>query len=145
LPLVKALSDTAPAWVTPPPRRGTETILLAEDDGDVRSLTRTVLEDFGYRIIAAVDGQDAVVKFGERVADIDLVLLDVIMPKKGGLEAYEAIKALRPSIKVIFYSGYSTGVIQNVNIFNNGLNYISKPVSPIDLLNKIRDVLDGGK
>jgi PAS domain S-box-containing protein len=145
LPLVKDLSDAAPAWVTPPPRRGTETILLAEDDGDVRNLTRTVLEDFGYRIITAVDGQDAIAKFVERAAEIDLVLLDVIMPKKGGLEAYEAIKALRPSIKVIFYSGYSTGVIQNANIFNNGLNYISKPVSPTDLLNRIRDVLDGGK
>jgi PAS domain S-box-containing protein len=145
LPLIKSLPDSAPSLSTALPRRGTETILLAEDDSDVRNLTRTVLEDFGYQIITAVDGQDAIVKFGERAADIDLILMDVIMPKKGGLESYEAIKSIRPGIKVLFYSGYSHGSIQNEKNFHDNLNYISKPVSPITLLNKIRELLDESK
>jgi len=142
LPLIKPSLEAAPSLATAPPRRGTETILLAEDDRDVRNLTRTVLEDFGYRIIAAVDGQDAIRKFREQAADIDLMLLDVIMPKIGGVEAYEAIKAIRPGIKVIFTSGYSAGAIPNSNFINDDLIYIPKPVSPIALLNKIREILD---
>jgi CheY-like chemotaxis protein len=145
LPLSNSSPDAAPSLSTALPRRGTETILLAEDDSDVRNLTRTVLEDFGYQIITAVDGQDAIVKFGERSAEIDLILMDVIMPKKGGLESYEAIKSVRPGIKVIFYSGYSHGAIQNEKIFHDDLNYLSKPVSPIILLNKIRELLDESK
>ena len=142
LPLTKSCPEPSTLFPSAPPHQGTEIILLAEDDNQVRTLTRTVLEDFGYRVIAAVDGQDAIDKFRLQAANIDLILLDVIMPKKTGLEAYEAIKAIRPGIRAVFTSGYSDGIIQNTHIINGGLNYVPKPVNPVDLLKKIREVLD---
>ena len=71
---------------------GAETVLLAEDEGEVRQITKTVLEKFGYKVIEAVDGEDAVNKFMENRDKIELLIFDVIMPKKTGKEAYEEIK-----------------------------------------------------
>jgi len=124
-------------------RGGTETILIAEDDADVRNLERKVLEDFGYRTITAVDGLDAIDQFQEQAEAIDLILVDVVMPKKGGQEVYHAARARKPGIKVIFTSGYTAGRIQAGSSFQEGLNFIAKPASPIELLKKIREVLDG--
>jgi CheY-like chemotaxis protein len=142
LPLISAPVQDLQSPNSAPPRRGTETILLAEDDPDVRKLTRMVLEDFGYRIIGATDGQDAIDKFQEHVAEIDIILADVVMPKKSGQDLYIAAKAVRPDIKIIFTSGYPSGTIQDKGLFNEGMNYVPKPVSPVELLKKLREVLD---
>ena len=126
-------------------RGGTETILIGEDDAQVRSLLREVLSNAGYHIIEAVDGDDAVGAFRENNDDIRLLILDVVMPKKNGKEVYTEIKRIRSDVKVIFVSGYSADVIHKKGILEVGLNFISKPVSPDELLIKVRDVLDKGE
>jgi PAS domain S-box-containing protein len=121
---------------------GTETVLVAEDDEMIRNLTRSVLTEFGYRVIEAKDGDDAVRVFGDNRDRIDLLLLDVIMPRKNGKAAYEEIRRIRPGIKALFMSGYSADIISKEGILEKGISFISKPVSPTELLLKVREVLD---
>lgn len=120
---------------------GTETILLAEDDETVRNLTRYFLERYGYRVIEAIDGEDACIKFASNRDSIDILLFDVIMPRMNGKVAYEEIRKIIPEIPVIFISGYTSNVIHNKGILEEGTNIILKPVSPTSLLEKIRQVL----
>ncbi|GAB4420164.1 MAG: hypothetical protein OHK0032_15940 [Thermodesulfovibrionales bacterium] len=130
---------------TPPaayPEGGVETVLVAEDDQTVRKLTRDILERFGYKVIASEDGEDAIKKFKDNKEDIQLLLLDVIMPKKNGKEVYEEIKKLNPDIKTIFLSGYTANLIHKKGILEEGLDFILKPVSPKELLRKVREILD---
>ncbi len=121
---------------------GTETILIAEDDDGLRKLTSTILSHHGYRVIEAVDGQDAVAKFVENRERISLIILDGIMPKKNGREVYEEIRTITPVIKAIFLSGYAEDVISKQGVFDPGINFILKPVSPKALLQRVRQVLD---
>lgn len=120
------------------PAGGTNTILLAEDE----LFLREVLEEFGYKVIAAVDGKDAIDKFMENRDDIQLLILDAVMPVKNGKEAYKEIKKVRPDIRTLFLSGHTMDVIHKKEITEEGLSLISKPVSPKELLARIREVLD---
>lgn len=121
---------------------GSETILLAEDDEAVRNLTKAYLSEFGYTVIEAVDGLDAVIKFEENSERIDLLLFDLIMPKMNGKETLEKILQLRPGIKAIFFSGYSPEIVMQKVAELNGYELISKPVTPLNLLWKVRSVLN---
>ncbi|MEW6109261.1 MAG: response regulator [Nitrospirota bacterium] len=121
---------------------GTETILAAEDDAALRKLIKTVLESFGYTVILAEDGDEAVTKFEENNDKIQLCILDMIMPKKNGKEVYEDIKKIRPDVKFLFASGYTADIIYNERILDEGMDLILKPVSPRDLLRKVREALD---
>jgi CheY-like chemotaxis protein len=123
-------------------RGGTETILMSEDDEAVRKLTMDLLEEYGYTVIEAVDGEDAVNKFREHRDTVQLLFLDLIMPKKNGKEAYDEIRLMKPDIKVIFCSGYEADIIQKRGKLVKGLNFLPKPVIPEELLAKIRKVLD---
>lgn len=143
LPVIKSVIEKEEQKISPPLRRGTETVLLAEDDESVRKLICLVLEQFGYNVIAAVDGEDAVTKFKENSDSIQLILLDVIMPKQSGKEAYEKIKKIRPDIKSIFASGYATDIIDKKGVIEEGVNFIQKPILPDELLRIVRKVLDG--
>lgn len=120
----------------------TETILLAEDDERVRKLIKDILEHRGYNVIMAEDGDDALVKFNENQARVQLLLLDVIMPKKNGKDVYDEISRMKPGIKALFLSGYTADIIHKKGIIEDGLNFIMKPVSIKDLLDKVRAVLD---
>jgi len=143
LPLIKGeVQETTGPTPTVYPTGGTETILVAEDDQAVRELTRSVLERFGYTVVPAEDGEDAIRKFMENKEDIRLLLLDVIMPKKNGKEVYENIKKINPDIKTVFLSGYSENLIQKEGVLDKGLDFIMKPVSPKNLLRKAREILD---
>ncbi|MCG6533938.1 MAG: ATP-binding protein, partial [Syntrophales bacterium LBB04] len=122
--------------------RGTETILLAEDDKDIQGLFKAIFEEYGYKLILAEDGQDAIRKFGEHKDNIQLAILDMIMPQKGGREVYEELKKMRPDIKVIFVSGYTGGKICLEGVLEEGLAFFQKPVNPGDLLKKVREILD---
>ena len=135
----QALKGTAQG---PMPEGGRETILLAEDDVDVRKLVFTVLTEFGYQVIQAVDGQDAVEKFIANQDRVGIVLMDMIMPKKNGKEAFEEICRIRPEVKVLFSSGYTADFIQNRGVPEMGVELIVKPVQPMELLRKVRAVLD---
>ena len=127
------------------PTRGTETILLAEDDESVRGLVRNVLEKQGYTVIEAVDGADAVKRFMENRETIDLLLFDLIMPRMNGKEAYDEIKQWRPGLKVIFASGYAPDIVREKMCFETGIVMISKPIMLNALLKKIRTLLDEGE
>ena len=115
-------------------------MLLVEDDERVRSITLDTLEDFGYHVIVAVDGEDAISKFKENKDRIQLCISDMVMPKMGGREAYEEMRKIRPDLRVIFMSGYAADKAKAV--IDEGLDFISKPVSPADFLRKVREVLD---
>ena len=120
---------------------GAETILVAEDEEDIRKLTRIVLEGHGYKVIEAVDGQDAVEKFSANKDKIHLLLFDVIMPHKNGRQAYDAINEMKPGINALFMSGYSEDVVYKKDLLGKGLPLIAKPVSPTGLLKKVREAL----
>jgi CheY-like chemotaxis protein len=124
------------------PKGGTETVLVAEDDPALRNLTKTMLESFGYTVIEAVDGEDAINKFKENKDRIQLLIFDVIMPRENGRDAYEDIKGISHDIKAVFMSGYSADIIQSKGMLEDGMEFISKPVLPNELLRKVRDVLD---
>jgi CheY-like chemotaxis protein/two-component sensor histidine kinase len=141
LPLIKAEPDGEKMETVSSPEKGEETLLFAEDDNEVRAFTREVLVEYGYAVIEASDGEDAIKKFEENGDKIQLLLLDVIMPKKNGKEVYEEIKKVKPDVKVLFMSGYTADVIHKKGIVEEGLDLILKPVSPTVLLNKIRAML----
>ncbi len=127
----------------PPIEGGTETILVAEDDETVRALTSSILEQFGYTVIRAEDGEEAVNKFMADRDKVRLLLLDVIMPKKNGKEVYDKIRIFKPDIKALFLSGYTAEIIQQKGLLEKGVNFILKPVPMNDLLRKVRSILDG--
>jgi len=144
LPLIEAHVDEITAPSVERPTGGTETILLAEDDEMVRNLTRAVLQEFGYRVITAIDGQDAVKKYQQGRDTISLLLLDLIMPKMTGKEAYDEIKAIKPDIKVMFLSGYARDMISQKALLDDNAVVTQKPISPTLLLKKVREELDRG-
>jgi two-component system, cell cycle sensor histidine kinase and response regulator CckA len=141
LPAIEALVETA-RREEEPPRGGKETILVAEDNDEVRTLAKEVLVAAGYTVIEATDGDGAVRQFRKRRTGIALLLLDVVMPRKNGKEAYEEILTLRPDVKVLFMSGYTGDVILTKGLRDEALNFISKPLTVNELLRKVREVLD---
>jgi len=125
------------------PRGGKETILLAEDDWTVRELFARVLQQAGYTVITAVNGEDAVRTFTAHKDAIDLLVFDLVMPKMNGKQALEAIHRLRPEIKGIFVSGYAPENIQQKDLLEVHMGILYKPVSPKELLQTVRTILDG--
>jgi CheY-like chemotaxis protein len=130
------IEDTAPL------RGGTETILIAEDDDALRNMAVTSLTQYGYTVIEAVDGMDAVTRFAENRDRIRLAIIDGIMPKKSGKEVCEEIQALNPGIKVIFISGYSEESFSEAGIPKKVDAFIQKPISPSVLVRSIRKMLE---
>jgi CheY-like chemotaxis protein len=124
------------------PAGGTETILVAEDDPDIRQLVATSLQGFGYTVILAKDGADALRKFRANKKVIDLVVMDMLMPKKSGREVYREIKKMRPDTKSFYMSGYSPDLLQSKGFCENGNGILMKPFRPFDLARKVREVLD---
>jgi len=121
---------------------GNETILVAEDDASLRKLSRIVLESYGYTVITAEDGEDAITKFMENRERISLALIDMIMPKKNGKEVVEVIRQVSPRTKILFASGYTMDIIMTKELTESGFDFILKPVLPKDLLKKVRELLD---
>ena len=142
LPLIRAQASVEKKREEIPFLMGSGVILMAEDDTTVRHLVKQLLEDGGYTVIEAFDGEDVVTKFNENNDKVDLLLLDTVMPKKDGKEAYETISRIRPGVRALFMSGYSEDIIHKRGILQEGLNFIAKPVAPNALLKKIREVLD---
>jgi PAS domain S-box-containing protein len=121
---------------------GVETILLAEDDPDTRAIMSALLEMTGYNVLVAGDGEDAMKVVTENGARIQLVLLDVRMPRKNGREVYDEIRKVRPAMKFLFMSGYTADIIASYGIKEEGLNFISKTALPEEILTKIREIFD---
>ncbi len=124
------------------PEGGTETVLLAEDEADVRGVTKKALEELGYDVIEAEDGEAAIARFMENRDRIRLLVFDVVMPKKDGKEAYDEIRKVKPDVKALFTSGYAPSVLEKKGIFSEKLHFVPKPLSPQELLVKVRETLD---
>jgi two-component system cell cycle sensor histidine kinase/response regulator CckA len=142
LPIVGSKVETTVTVEKDTLKGGTETILLAEDDKDVRKLTKEVLEKFGYTVVEARDGDEAVRAFIENRERIRLLVFDVVMPKKNGVEAYEKIRTISPDITVLFTSGYTDKVAIKTGVIGERAYFFRKPISPKDLLRKVRELLD---
>lgn len=141
LPIVAPKETTEHRDATAAAQGNQETILIAEDDRDVRKLSKLVLERNGYTVIEASDGAEAVRRFMENSTRIDLLLLDVVMPKRNGQSVYEEIRNIRPEMKALFISGYTQDIISRKGVLDEGINFIAKPVKPDELLAKIKEVL----
>jgi two-component system, cell cycle sensor histidine kinase and response regulator CckA len=138
----EAASPEMKAEAAVPVKGGNETVLVTEDDASLRELTRIILESFGYTVISAEDGEDAITKFMENRERISLVLIDMIMPKKNGKEVSEAMRKVNPRLKILFMSGYTMNIIKTEELTAAGFDFIHKPFQPTDLLIKVREVLD---
>ncbi len=121
---------------------GTETILIAEDEEEVRVIAARILRRAGYTVLEASNGIDAIELINLNPDGISLALLDVVMPEKSGKDVYMAIQETAPNIKTVFTSGYSANTIHTRFIFHEGMKLLRKPYAPDVLLREIRTVLD---
>jgi len=122
--------------------KGTETVLLADDDPCVRTITRNILHMSGYTVIEAVDGKDGLERFIEYQDRVTILVFDLDMPRKNGKKAYEEIREIRPDIKVLFISGSTREAVMDGWDNNIKIEYLPKPLLPEELLQKIRELLD---
>ena len=142
LPKVARANTTPIEEKTDAPPAGSETILLAEDDEMVRKLSKAILSRAGYNVLIATNGEEALRVFEEHANEIDMALLDVMMPKLGGRAVYERIRETHPHIRTLFASGYSMSSIHSNFVLEEGLALIQKPYERNVLLQKVREVLD---
>ncbi len=122
--------------------RGTETILLVEDDNEVRNVAERILVEFGYKVIVAENGQKALDLASETKEHIDLLVTDVIMPGLSGNIVAEHLVVDYPDLKVLYISGYTDDAIMHHGVLEKGTNFIQKPFTILSLTEKIRKVLD---
>jgi two-component system, cell cycle sensor histidine kinase and response regulator CckA len=139
LPLV----PPAPKRTLPAPRQGSgaETVLVVEDNPEVRAIIGEVLRGNRYQVLEAADSDEGMRRFAGFGGEISLLLVDVVMPGKGGLELYREIQGVDPGVRVLFMSGYPEEQIRARGVASE-LAFISKPLSPADLLSRVRGVLD---
>ena len=120
---------------------GNETILVAEDEELVRTLTVRVLEGAGYRVLVACDGNEAIELFERHSEEISLSVLDVVMPGKSGRAVFDYIKAIKPEAAVLFITGYSSEILRSESVLEEECEVLRKPYSTMDLLRKVRQQL----
>ncbi len=128
---------------TPPPERGSETILLAEDEAYVRSMVRIALERQGYRVILAENGPAALARWREHAGEIDLVLTDIVMPDgMTGYDLADALRSERPDLPIIFSSGYDPEMLAGRRRPDASSTFLRKPYDITRLLHAVRGCLD---
>jgi CheY-like chemotaxis protein len=140
------VEEAVPARTTPSGEfkapRGTETLLLVDDDAAVRSLVRLALEMFGYQVLDAADGAAALRLSAAHQAPIHLLVTDVVMPGMSGRELAGCLTALRPGLKVLYVSGYTDDANVRKGVAASGAAFLAKPITPGVLARKVRLVLD---
>ena len=142
LPNVEPAASTVEVKIVERAKGGTETILLAEDEEALRTLAARILESAGYTVLLAADGKEALDVFEKYAAEIDLCLLDVVMPKMGGKAVYDVLRQQHPHLPFLFSSGYSVDAIHTGFVLKEGIELIQKPYAPEALLRRVRHVLD---
>jgi polar amino acid transport system substrate-binding protein len=142
LPFVRSTASGRPASSEAAIIGGTETVLVAEDDEVVRQVMAAILSQYGYKVVEARDGEEAVNKFMEHQDSVKLLLLDVNMPKKTGREAYDKIRIFRPEVSALFLSGYPSALMVERGLIEPGTPVMVKPVGMDELLRKVRAELD---
>jgi PAS domain S-box-containing protein len=141
LPRVEGLSLDTSATAASPPARGNETLLLVEDEYVVREVTRLFLEEQGYRVLQAKDGQQALEVALAHDSSIHVLVTDVVMPRKGGRILAEELATVYPQMKVLYVSGYTDDAVVRHGVLHDAVNFLQKPYSPKALLHKIREIL----
>jgi PAS domain S-box-containing protein len=122
--------------------RGTETVLVVEDEDAVRRIVKIALESAGYRIIEARSGSEALEAVRQHAGTIHLVVTDVVMPEMSGRELAERIVKTYPAVKILYMSGYTDDAVMRHGIVESGVFFLQKPFSPLALARKVREVLD---
>jgi PAS domain S-box-containing protein len=123
--------------------RGTETVLLVEDDPGVRMLSMRALKAQGYRLLVGVDGDDALRVSAEHAGAIDIVVTDVVMPGLSGRELADALRARHPGLRVLYVSGYTDDAVVRHGLMHDQIAFLPKPYDHVTLARKVREVLDG--
>jgi PAS domain S-box-containing protein len=126
-----------------PALRGTETILMVEDEGAILKMAKKMLENQGYAVLATESPAEAIRLVAAHAGDIDLLMTDVIMPEMNGRDLASRLLAVQPELKCLFMSGYTADVISHHGVLEEGINFIHKPFSSCDLKTTIREILDG--
>ncbi len=122
--------------------RGTETVVLAEDDEGARALARLALQSHGYTVLEAHNGAEAEAAFQQHTGPIHLLVTDVVMPKMSGRELAERLRPLRPNLRVLYLSGYTDDAIIRHGVLEKGMAFLRKPFTPLALARAVRKVLD---
>jgi DNA-binding response OmpR family regulator len=141
LPRIDEPSDKAQLQEAPAPRRGSETILLVEDEPSLRELTREILQEHGYRVLEAGGGAEALEVARQHPDPIHLLITDVVMPDTNGRALAQALTAIRPGMNVLYMSGYTDDVIARRGVLEPGTSLLGKPFTALDLLRRVREVL----
>jgi DNA-binding NtrC family response regulator len=122
--------------------RGTETILLVEDEESVRGFIRTLLERSGYAVLDASNGHEAIDIVSARGSAIHLLVTDVVMPRMSGRELAENVRSISPGIRLLYVSGYTDDAVFRHGMTEGEINFIQKPFRSMDFLRKVREILD---
>jgi len=145
LPRIPAGDGARPALVPGKDPIGTETILVVEDEPAVRSMVRLILEQRGYTVLVAPSGRDALQLAVAHQGPIDLLLTDVVMPQMSGRELAFQLASARPEMKVVYMSGHTEDDIRHHGVLSDGLHFIKKPFTPVQLAMMLRGVLDDSR
>jgi CheY-like chemotaxis protein len=122
---------------------GSETILFVEDEETLRKLASSILEGYGYTVLSAGNGEEALQLLNDSPGIPRLLVTDVVMPKMGGRELSDRIQATHPDTRVLYMSGYTDNAIVHHGVLDPGVSYLPKPFTPKALARKVREVLDG--
>jgi two-component system cell cycle sensor histidine kinase/response regulator CckA len=136
------ISDTEQRGVTVTKLKGRETIMVVEDDDTLREVISRGLKKFGYGVITAANGGEALITNEKRKGPLNLLLTDVVLPHMGGRELAERLVSLRPGLKVLYMSGYTENAIVHHGILNDDVGFLQKPFKVNMMITKIREILD---
>ncbi len=142
LPVAEGADPELPEVVPLTTMHGTETILLVEDQDEVRRVAQAILRRYGYHVIEARNAGEALLSCERHPRTIHLLVTDVVMPQVSGRELAERLVAIRPEMKVLYMSGYTENAIVHHGILDSGLAYLQKPIVPDQLARRVREVLD---
>ena len=142
LPRVAAAVDADAAADAAPSRRGTETVLVVEDEPQLLNLARRALEILGYTVLPASSPEQAIAIAASHAGPVHLLVTDVVMPGMNGRTLADRLVAAAPNLKCLFVSGYSDGVMGSGGMLDEDLHFLQKPFSPKTLAEKVRQVLE---